>query len=92
MKQLANRLTLAGSVLISLVALGAWLQRYQLHSLVVGQLAALPSALISLPVLLSVMGLALWSESNAQRALWTRRTQRLSGLPRLADEPLALRW
>ena len=92
MKRLANRLTLISGGLISLVTFGAWIGRLDLHSLVVTRPAALPAVMMALPVLLCVMGLALWSESNAQRALWVRRTQRLSGLPRLAEEPVAMRW
>lgn len=92
MRKWANRLTLVSGGLIGLVASGAWLQRYQLHSLALAQPATLPSAMIGLPVLLFVMGLALWVESNVQRTLWIRRTQRLSSLPRLAQESLARRW
>lgn len=87
-----GQLTVPGSAVLAIVTGAGWFGRQALHGWVLANPAAFPATLAALPVLVGVVGGALWLEHGVLARTWRRRTARRVGMPKIIEQPAWLRW
>lgn len=87
-----GRAAVPGSIVLVLVVAVSWFKNRTLHSLAGANPAAVPAVLAGLPVMLAVMGGALWLEYRAMGRAWSRRAEALAGLSSLSEPAAWLVW
>lgn len=85
-------MTMPSSTTLAIVAGVSWLRRQALHGWVSANPAATPAILAGLPILVGVVGGALWFEHRLIGRAWTRRTASRTGLSSIIEQPGWLRW
>lgn len=85
-------LTWAGAMIMAGTTAAGWSEHQALHTLTVLQPALVPAVLVSLPVLTWVTATGWWLERVSQARRWRQRTAVLAEIPKLANDPMPLRW